>query len=115
MGTGRPRRRREQTFPLGRCVTTFIAGLFETIAERAGADRSLCAKWIWSLRYLRERSRVVRRLVSGGLLCNLTRAQSAGAEIRLPPRFSWRLLAAPHQSGALRCAFQHPSGVPIRG
>ena len=117
MGTRRPRRPRTKTVPLGRRSPAISARLCHALANRPRASRPLRPQCLRPLRHLRQRPRMVQRLVRPELLRHLARTQSARprtkpheAVTQILPR---RLLAPPHQSSPLLRPLQHPSRIPI--
>ncbi len=82
---------------------------------RARACCPLRSQFLRPLRHLRERSRVVRRLVRPELLRNLARAQSTRSRTRPAQGIARRIVAASRKSGAVLGPFQHPSAISIRG
>src|SRR5919198_2505169 len=82
---------------------------------RARTSAAFGAECVRLVRNVRERTRVVQRLVPVGLLFAFARAQSARASWRRQKVLTRRLVAAPYQDRALLCSFQHPSAISIRG
>src|SRR5579883_860933 len=88
--------------------------LCRPLAHRARTRRPIPAQRLRTFRYLRQRPRVVQRLVCPGLLRPLSRRQPARPRNRHPPGFPRGLLAPPHQDLPLRRPLQHPTPLPIR-
>jgi len=111
---GRSRRR---SLSVGERSAAGPAGVFAALGRGSarttsgGPGRAKCFR---DLRSLRERPRVVRRLVPAGLLCGFTPVQSAGpASGRAPSLARW-LAAPPCQGEPLRGAFQHSAAFSVR-
>ncbi len=97
-------------------VAARLCGALRSVLEdRPRAGRRWRAQRIRSLQHVRQRSRVVQRLVLARLLCDLARAQSARPGDRPAPFLSRRVMASSRQDVALRRPFEHSSGISILG
>src|SRR6266545_876547 len=72
------------------------------------------AEWLRSFRHVRERPRMVQRLVCGRLLSPLAGSQSSGPGIGFAACLTRRLVAASDPVQPLCRAFEHSSGVSLR-
>src|ERR1022692_109867 len=79
------------------------------------SGRHLRAQWFQASRHVRERARMVRRLVRPWILCGLARRQSARAAHGHTARFAWRRVAASDQNCPLRRPQQHPTRILLCG
>src|SRR5215472_2598659 len=114
MGARRPWRSRKPAISLGQRTAPVPAALPTPLAARPGTRRPVRPESLWPPRNVRERPRVVQRLVRRRLLRRLSGPQSFRTTLGHPPRLSRRLLAPPHQDRALLRPLQHSTQFPVR-
>ena len=114
VGKGRARWSRGMLIPMGQRSAHVTPGLLRSLEDWSRAGCSSIAKWVRLIRHLRERPRVVQRLVRGRLLCGFTGSESPRTGRRQEESFSRGFLAAPNQNLTLRGTLQHSTGIPIR-
>jgi hypothetical protein len=114
MGARRSRGRGTERVSVGRQFAGIAAELFRAMEKRSRAGGRGGAKRVRALRHGRKRPRMVRGLAQRGLLRHVAGSQSTGAYGGDAPRVARRLVAALHESFALRGKIKHPARISIR-
>ena len=103
----------QNDYPWGDSSPESLPNYFARWKTGTGAGGRGGAKCVRALRHGSERPRVVRGLVQRGLLRRVAGSQSTGARAGGTPRVARRIVAALHQSFALRGKIEHPARVSI--
>src|SRR5205085_2612090 len=109
VGAGSARRHGRPALSLGRAATAITPGLCQQVEDRARARGPGRAECLWTARYVRERTRVVQRLVRRVVLREFTATKSAGACGWRETGIARRLVAAPREEFEVLHAVEHSS------
>ncbi len=85
------------------------------LAKWAGSRWRWRAQCLRASQHVRQRTRMVQRLVLARLLRGVSRAESARAGDRPAACVSRRIVAPPHQDVALRSTIEYSAGISICG